>query len=87
MLKEGQAIHQGELLSYTIASGDMRYIEINKRDVYLRGDPQLQESRRQQRATLTTWLGQGALREAPRNAGQTPELTHAKEAADERRQR
>jgi hypothetical protein len=41
MLKEGQAIRQGELLSYTIASGDMRYIEINKRDVYLRGDPQL----------------------------------------------
>jgi hypothetical protein len=41
MLKEGQAIRQGELLSYTIASGDMRYIEISKRDVYLRGDPQL----------------------------------------------
>ncbi len=40
MFKEDRAIRQGELLSYTIASGDMRYIEINKRDVYLRGDPQ-----------------------------------------------
>ena len=41
MLKEGQAIRQGELLSYTIASGDMRYIEISERDVFLREDPQL----------------------------------------------
>ena len=41
MLKEGKTFRQGELLSYTIASGDMRYIEINKRDIYLRGDRQL----------------------------------------------
>jgi hypothetical protein len=33
---------QGEqLLSYAIASGNMRHIQINERDVYLRSDPQL----------------------------------------------
>lgn len=41
MLNKGQSIRQGELLSYTIASGDMRYIEINERDVFLCGDPEL----------------------------------------------
>jgi hypothetical protein len=41
MLKAGPAFSQEELLSYTIASGDMRYIEISERDVFLRGDIQL----------------------------------------------
>lgn len=41
MHKAGPAFRQQELLSYTIASGDMRYIEISERDVFLRGDIQL----------------------------------------------
>lgn len=38
--KESRKNRQGKLLSYTIASGDMRYIEISQRDIYLRLDPQ-----------------------------------------------
>ena len=35
-------VTQGEpLLSYKIASSNMRYIEINEREIYLRQDPQL----------------------------------------------
>ena len=35
-------VTQGKpLLSYVIASSNMRYIEINERDIYLRDDPQL----------------------------------------------
>jgi hypothetical protein len=35
------AIHERPLLSYVIASSDMRYIEINSRDIYLYDDPRL----------------------------------------------
>ena len=41
MLTVGQEVEGERLLRYVIASSDMRYIEINQRDVYLRNDPQL----------------------------------------------
>jgi hypothetical protein len=37
-------VHEGRdarLLAYTVASADMRYIEVNEREVYLRNDPAL----------------------------------------------
>lgn len=41
MLTASQEARGERLLRYVIASSDMRYIEINQRDVYLRDDPQL----------------------------------------------
>ena len=41
MLTLGQEARGERLLSYVVASSDMRYIEINKRDVYLQDDPNL----------------------------------------------
>lgn len=41
MLTLSQEARGQRLLSYVVASSDMRYIEINKRDVYLQDDPEL----------------------------------------------
>lgn len=41
MLTASQEARGERLLRYVIASSDMRYIEINQRDVYLRDDPPL----------------------------------------------
>lgn len=41
MLTVSQEAREERLLRYVIASSDMRYIEINQRDVYLLNDPQL----------------------------------------------
>ena len=41
MLTLSQEARGERLLSYVVASSDMRYIEINKRDVYLQNDPEL----------------------------------------------
>ena len=41
MLTVSQEARGERLLHYVIASSDMRYIEINQRDVYLQSDPQL----------------------------------------------
>ena len=34
-------IQDTPIFSYAIASGDMRYIEIGERDIYLRNDPEV----------------------------------------------
>ena len=41
MLTDTHVTQREPLLSYKIASSNMRYIEINEREVYLRHDPQL----------------------------------------------
>ena len=41
MFADTQVTQGKPLLSYVIASSNMRYIEINERDIYLRDDPQL----------------------------------------------
>ena len=41
LVKTDYDIQEAHLLSYIIASSDMRYIQINERDVYLRHDPDL----------------------------------------------
>jgi hypothetical protein len=41
MVKTDADIQEAHLLSYIIASSDMRYIQINEREVYLRHDPDL----------------------------------------------
>lgn len=41
MLTASSEAQEERLLSYVIASSNMRYIEVNERDVYLRQDPQL----------------------------------------------
>lgn len=41
MVKTDDDVQEAHLLSYIIASSDMRYIQINEREVYLRHDPDL----------------------------------------------
>jgi len=38
---QADQIQDAHLLSFVIASADMRYVEVNERDVYLRQDPEL----------------------------------------------
>ena len=41
MASEADQTQDTHLLSFVIASADMRYVEVNERDVYLRHDPEL----------------------------------------------
>ena len=41
MTSQPDQTQDAHLLSYVIASADMRYVEVNKREVYLRQDPEL----------------------------------------------
>ncbi len=41
MTSQADQTQDAHLLSFVIASADMRYVEVNKREVYLRQDPEL----------------------------------------------
>ncbi len=41
MTSQADRPQDAHLLSYVIASADMRYVEVNKREIYLRHDPEL----------------------------------------------
>lgn len=41
MTSQPDQIQDAHLLSFVIASADMRYVEVNRREVYLRHDPEL----------------------------------------------
>jgi hypothetical protein len=41
LTSQADQTQEAHLLSYVIASADMRYVEVNKREIYLRHDPEL----------------------------------------------
>lgn len=41
MQQESRSAPDAEILTYVVASGDMRFIEINERTIFLRADPEL----------------------------------------------